>query len=1006
MKILHLEDNPRDAALVHDVLTADWPDLVIKVVATRDDFLRELAGGGYDLVISDYQLPGFNGLEALQLVRERAPEVPLVFFSGTLGEESAIEAVRAGAADYVLKERMQRLPLSVQRVMREKAEHQARRQIEGALAQEQYLLRMLMDSVPDHVYFKDAESRFIAVNRALARRHGVEPAALVGRTDFDLFTPEHAQQAFEDEQHILRTGTPILGKEEKETWADGKVTWVSTSKLPLRDGSGRTIGTFGVSRDITELRQQAESLRLFRALVDRSNDVFEVIDPETARFLDVSEGGCADLGYTREELLQLRLFDVDPQLEPAKWPAMMEAIRQSGSASRESLHRRKDGSVFPVEVNIRWVSLERGYLVAVVRDITERKKTEARLRLQSSALESTASAIIITDRAGSIQWVNPAFTALTGYSLDEALGRDPNELLKSGRHAPVFYERMWETILAGRVWQSDMINRRKDGTLYQEHMTITPVRDEAGQISHFVAVKEDITERKQAEDRIREQAEIIDHAPLAILITGLDHRITYCNHGAVELYGLSREELLGRTAEEILAPEAVPRIAAARAEAIARGQWTGEVTLVTRAGRQLQAEFHMLLIRDAEGRPRGRLSIAIDITQKKKLEEQFLRAQRLESLGMLAAGIAHDLNNVLAPVLMGAPLLRARATSPTELRMLDTIENSASRGAALVRQILSFAHGVTGDKGIIQVKHLLRDLTALMEGTFPKSITLQEDIPSNLWTIRGNPTQIHQVVLNLCVNARDAMPNGGTLHLRAENRRIDIAEARNHPDAQPGPYLVIEVTDTGIGIPPEVMEHIWEPFFTTKGEGRGTGLGLSTVRGIVANHGGFISLESTPGRGTTFRIFLPADDGAAEPADKGAAGQPMPRGNGELVLFVDDEASIRDLGTAILSRFGYRVVTARDGIDAMTHYAPRAAEFALVLTDIDMPGMGGFELASAITKLNPSARLVFMTGLDAHDEAGRPALPAGLRVLSKPFAVEDLLQAVREGLDAPAPPPA
>jgi PAS domain S-box-containing protein len=296
MKILHLEDNPRDAALVHDVLTADWPDLVIKVVATRDDFLRELAGGGYDLVISDYQLPGFNGLEALQLVRERAPEVPLVFFSGTLGEESAIEAVRAGAADYVLKERMQRLPLSVQRVMREKAEHQARRQIEGALAQEQYLLRMLMDSVPDHVYFKDAESRFIAVNRALARRHGVEPAALVGRTDFDLFTPEHAQQAFEDEQHILRTGTPILGKEEKETWADGKVTWVSTSKLPLRDGSGRTIGTFGVSRDITELRQQAESLRLFRALVDRSNDVFEVIDPETARFLDVSEGGLRGSG--------------------------------------------------------------------------------------------------------------------------------------------------------------------------------------------------------------------------------------------------------------------------------------------------------------------------------------------------------------------------------------------------------------------------------------------------------------------------------------------------------------------------------------------------------------------------------------------------------------------------------------------------------------------------------------------------------------------------------------
>lgn len=757
MKILHLEDNHRDAALVRDMLATDCPDCVITVVSTRDDFLKALAEGVHDLVLSDFQLPGFNGLEALQLVHERAPDVPFIFLSGTIGEERAIEAVRAGAADYVIKDRMRRLPVAIQRAQRESAELRARRRTDEALAHEQYLLRMLMENLPDDVYFKDVNSRFITVSRSLAGRHGLIPAKLKGKTDFDIFTEEHARQTFEDEQRIINTNRPMVDVEEKETRPDGSITWVSSTKLPLRDTVGNIVGTFGISRDITV--------------------------------------------------------------------------------------------------------------------------------------------------------------------------------------------------------------------------------------------------RKQAEDRIREQAEVIDQAPIAIIITDLTHRVTYCNAGAVEIYGLPREKILGCTAEEIFTVETMGRFSAARLATFTTGRWTGELPVATKAGHQFQAEFHMSLIHDATGRPKARLSIAVDITEKEKLEEQFLRAQRLESLGMLAAGIAHDLNNVLAPVLMGAPLLRIRASHPSDLRVLETIENSVGRGAALVRQILSFAHGASGAKTLIQVKHLLRDIIGLIEQTFPKSIQLQEEVPNDLWTIQGNPTQLHQVLLNLCINARDAMPRGGTLRLRAENRVIAGPAAQALPEANPGAYLVLEVSDTGTGITPEILAHIWDPFYSTKGEGKGTGLGLVTVRGIAASHGGFATVDSEPGRGSTFRVFLPAAEQTDAPGNAMVTTHPFfTRGQGELVLVVDDEVNIRDMITTILSRFGYRVVAAANGLEAMALYAPRVTEIALVITDLNMPEMGGGDLAVALSSLNPAVKILFISG--AGGESVDASISASARILSKPFTGEKLLARVHEALEA------
>ncbi len=760
LKILHVEDNPRDAEIVRDMLSTEWPDCAITVVQTRDAFGDELGRGGYDLVLSDFQLPGFNGLEALEMTRTRAPDVPFIFFSGTIGEERAIEAVRAGAADYVIKDRMQRLPVSIQRVLREAEATRARRRMEEALAQEQYLLFMLMQNLPDYVYFKDPQSRFIAVSRSMAQRMGISATEMKGKTDFDLFTETHAREAYEDEQRIIRTGEAILDKEERETWADGTVTWASTTKLPLRDAAGAIVGTFGISRDITA--------------------------------------------------------------------------------------------------------------------------------------------------------------------------------------------------------------------------------------------------RKQAEERIREQAEIIEQAPVAVIITDLDGRVVYCNGSAVQLYGVPREACVGRKVDELLTTDTLNHLNAARLVVERTGHWTGEIPVLTRGGRQFQAELHLSVIHDDTGRPRGRLSMAIDITEKQKIQEQFLRAQRLESLGMLAAGISHDLNNILAPVLMGAPLLRLRATHPSDLRVLDTIESSVSRGAGLVRQILSFAHGAGGGKTLIQAKHLLRDISQFIEQTFPKNLVLALDIPNDLWTVQGNPTQVHQVLLNLCVNARDAMPGGGTLRITASNRLLPSSSEGSvgHHTAS-GAYLMIEVADTGTGIPPELLDKIWDPFFTTKGEGKGTGLGLATVRGIVTSHGGFVQVETEIGAGTTFRILLPAAEQteSAAPASRSMAPF-LIRGRGELILVVDDESSIRELVTATLSQYGYRVLVAANGTEAMALYAPRMREIALVITDVSMPEMGGDELALALSRLNPSVRLLFMSGVAGHlpDLARQP----GAHVLTKPFPLDRLVTSVSKAL-APNP---
>jgi two-component system cell cycle sensor histidine kinase/response regulator CckA len=375
------------------------------------------------------------------------------------------------------------------------------------------------------------------------------------------------------------------------------------------------------------------------------------------------------------------------------------------------------------------------------------------------------------------------------------------------------------------------------------------------------------------------------------------------------------------------------------------------------------------------------------------MDEHSLRSSRLESLGMLASGIAHDLNNILSPIILAAPILREHASNPDDVRIIASLEKSAERGVDLVRQILSFAHGAASAPQLVDLGKLLQETVVVAAETFPKNIRIVDSFPSNLWPIMADPTQIHQVLLNLCVNARDAMPAGGTLRLTAENALLDEVTAHKIDGGRPGAWIVLQVEDSGAGIPRDLLARIWEPFFTTKEAGKGTGLGLSTVKSVVQNHSGFISLKTNEGRGTTFRVYLPA----AELPAIGCIIPPAPpqgaRGDGELILVVDDDTQIREMTAAMLSRHGYRVLTACDGSEAVPLFSARSGEVRLVVTDLVMPNLDGVALAGIVRRLNPSVKILAISGLSSAGRNGKIENFGGT-ILFKPFTVQALLEAV------------
>jgi PAS domain S-box-containing protein len=507
-------------------------------------------------------------------------------------------------------------------------------------------------------------------------------------------------------------------------------------------------------------------------------------------------------------------------------------------------------------------------------------------------------------------------------------------------------------------------------------------------------------ERQEAEQRIREQARLLDKARDAILAHDMDGQIVYWNKGAERLTGWSKEEILGDRMHKCLYdPDEEDKLRRCHETMMEEGEWTGELHMRTKEGEELTVESRWTLVRDAAGDPDQVLVINTDITERKQLESQFLRSQRMESIGRLVGGIAHDLGNLLMPITLGVKVLRRRLEQTDDKieQVLTMIQKSAERGGNMVEQVLAFARGVEGERVALQLDGIVEEIHGITDETFPESIAVETDVGDDLPRVIGDATQVQQVLMNLCVNARDAMPEGGTLTIDAEAVTLTEADAERNIDAEPGPYVCIRVRDTGTGMPNDVMDKIFEPFFSTKEEGEGTGLGLSTAYSIIQSHDGFIDVDSERGQGTQFRVYLPVS--TEEQERPAVSGEPdgAAAGNGERVLLVDDEEFILETAREALFDAGYRVFTAERGEAALDRVEDD--EIDIVVTDLRMPEMDGFDLIRTLRARHPNLPIVAASGVA--DGRTDEALEAGANAfLAKPFSAETLQSTLYEALHA------
>ncbi|RCJ19811.1 histidine kinase [Nostoc sp. ATCC 43529] len=508
-------------------------------------------------------------------------------------------------------------------------------------------------------------------------------------------------------------------------------------------------------------------------------------------------------------------------------------------------------------------------------------------------------------------------------------------------------------------------------------------------------------ERKWAEQKIREQAALLDITSDAIIVRNFQNQVLFWNQGAERMYAWETHEALGKNLEEILCKETSPQMEAALKSVIDGGSWQGELHKVTKDGKEIIVESRWTLMRDEAEKPKSILSVDTDITEKKQLFAQFLRAQRLESLGTLASGIAHDLNNILTPIMSSVEMLALKLPNldVRNQQLLKLLEHNSKRAADLVKQILTFSRRSEGKGVCLQIEHLLLEIEQIVQSTFPKAIAVINNQPRyKLWNILADPTQIHQVLMNLCVNARDAMPKGGTLSISADNLFIDESFAKINLNAQVGPYVVITISDTGFGISPLILERIFEPFFTTKEPGKGTGLGLSTVIGIVKNHNGFVKVSSEIGKGSQFQVYLPAIN---QSTNQQAESLELSNGNGELILIVDDEAAILEISKTLLEDHNYKTLTAINGIEAISLYAQHKNKISMVLMDMMMPSMDGLTAINIMQQMNPQVKIMGISGM-VTDSQMVEAANAGVNIfLRKPYTFHKLLHAINEFLRQP-----
>lgn len=869
-----------------------------------------------------------------------------------------------------------------------------------AWAEEEFL--SLLDAAPDAILLVDRRGHIVFANIQAEKIFGYERGGLSGEP-VEILMPkrfrsghQHLHDIFFADPHVRSMGK---GRELIGLTKDG-VEFPAEISLSPFIRSGETVGCVAMLADISDRRRAEEALReseeRYRLLFENNPQPMWVFDLETLRFMEVNEAAVQHYGYSRREFLSMRILDIRPIEDVPKLLEMVASTAAPVNRAGIWRHPKKDGTILHVEITETRFEL-RGRRAALIlaNDVTDRKLAEDKLRLLAAALEATANAIVITDTHGEIQWVNRAFEQLTGHSRIEVLGQNPR-LLRSGLHDEVFYKELWETILKGDCWQGELVNQRKDGTLYTEYQTITPVRDASGGISNFVGVKEDITHRKQAEEALRRSEAayrmVVEGAPYGIYRVNHAGQILRANRALAQMLGYDSEQEILRinTITDVYwTPEERSRSVehwAGRDEVSAyETRWKdrhGKPLTVLLAGRRVSGTSSEDAIYEV---------FAENITEQRLLEEQLRQAQKMEAVGRLAGGVAHDFNNLLMIINSYAEmLLEDRKASEKARNYVNHILEAGKKAVSVTQQLLAFSRRQVLQPKVVDLNSVLKGLQKMLPRLVGEDIEMVFSLSTHLGRVRLDQGQIEQVVMNLAVNARDAMPGGGKLMIETRNVTIGPDYVKTHVKVPPGEYAMLAVSDTGTGMDAETQKRIFEPFFTTKSAGKGTGLGLATVYGIVKQSGGFIWVYSEPHKGTTFKLYFPTVEGRAEKAVPETA-EVVPTGS-ETVLVVEDEAALRIATRELLQSKGYTVLDAASGLEALR--LAQTGKVDVLLTDMIMPGMTGIELAKNVVELHPDSRVIYMSGYTDR-VLELESLPPGTRFLQKPFSLSVLAKTIR-----------